>query len=158
MINIIVSKPYFYIIQHIPTGKYYAGCKINAKADSSNLMTHSGYKTTSKVIKNLIKSDGLDSFQINRIKHFSTSEQTLLYETRFLTKVNAAENPRFFNLHNGGKNFVNRGGYKLKDSTKAKMKKPKAKETVIKQNREKLHRSKDVYNKMVQTRKSKNKP
>jgi hypothetical protein len=145
--------PYFYIIKHKSTQKYYAGCKINSTADSSNLMTEHGYKTTSKVIKELIKKDGLNAFEILKIKHFNTPEKALYYETKFLQKVNAAENPKFFNRHNGGKNFVNKGGYILSQTTKNKMRKPKSKETIEKQNKEKKNRSKEVYEKMVETRK-----
>lgn len=150
------SMPYFYIIKHIPTGKYYAGCKINSKADSSNLMTENGYKTTSKIIKNLIKIDGLNSFKILKIKHFKSSDKALDYETKFLVKVNAAENEMFFNQHNGAKNFCNKGGYKLSESTKSKMRKPKSKETVEKQNKAKKERSKEVYKKAVETRRKNN--
>ena len=153
-----MSKPYFYIIRHIPTQKYYVGCKINSSANSLNFMTEVGYKTSSKVIKKLIKSDGLESFEILKIKHFESPVETLLFETRFLVKVNAAENPKFFNLHNGGKNFVNRGGYKLSENTKNKMKKPKSPKTVEKQNEEKRNRSKEVYQKMVETRRKKGLP
>ena len=151
-----MGNPYFYIIRHKPTKKYYAGCKINSSADSSNLMTEHGYKTTSKIIKDLIKKDGLNSFEVLKIKHFKTLEETLSYESRFLIKVNAAENPRFFNKHNGGKNFVNKGGYKLSEATKNKMRKPKSKETIEKQNKEKINRPKEVYQKAIETRKRNN--
>ena len=148
-----MNKPYFYIIRHIPTQKYYAGCKINSKADSSNFMTEKGYQTTSRVVKDLIQKDGLYSFEIIRIKHLETPDDALTYEMRFLTKINAAEHSMFFNKHNGGKNFVNKGGYKLAESTKQKMRKPKSKKTVEKQNQEKRTRSKEVYKKAVATRK-----
>jgi hypothetical protein len=153
-----MKTPYFYIIQHIPSERYYAGCKINRFADSSNLMTSHGYKTTSKIVKDLIKKDGLESFKILKIKHFSSPEETLYYETHFLQKVNAAENSKFINLHNGGKHFVNKGGYKLSDSTKSKMRKPKSTETIKKQNTEKRNRPKEVYEKMVKTRKATGNP
>jgi hypothetical protein len=143
---------------HLPSGKYYAGCKINKTANSENLMTESGYKTTSKIVKNLILTDGLESFKILKIKHFKTPDLALSYETRFLTKVDAANNCKFLNKHNGGKKFVNKGGYKLKMSTRLKMSKPKSEETIQKQNLEKKTRSKDVYKKMVDTRKSKGTP
>jgi hypothetical protein len=148
-----MKTPYFYIIRHIPSQKYYAGCKINSLADSSNLMTEKGYKTTSKIIKNIIKIDGLESFDVLKIKHFNFADEALYYESKFLRKVNAAENPKFINLHNGGKNFVNKGGYKLSDLTKNKMKKPKSEVTIEKQNKEKTSRPKEVYEKMVNTRK-----
>ncbi len=152
----MIGIPYFYIIKHTPTGKYYAGCKINSAANSSNLMTKKGYKTTSKIVKNLIKTDGLESFEILKIKHFGLPDQALDYETRFLLKVNAAENERFLNRHNGGKNFHNKGGYNLSESTKQKMRKPKSKETIEKQNKAKKERPKEVYEKMVESRRKNN--
>jgi len=156
VINKNVKKPYFYIIKHIPSQKYYAGCKINAKADSSNLMTERGYQTTSRIINKLIAKDGLLSFTILRIKHFNTPAKALEYETRFLVKVNAAKNVMFHNRHNGGKNFVNKGGYNLSEYTKQKMRKPKSKETIEKQNAEKRTRSKETYMKMVDSRRRNN--
>ena len=149
-----MKKPYFYIIKHIPSQKYYAGCKINFEADSSNLMKEGGYQTTSRVIKKLIQTDGLTSFCIVKLRHFETPREALLYETKFLLKVNAAKNPTFYNQSNGGKNFVNEGGYKLSEATKQKMRKPKSRETVEKQNQEKRTRSKETYKKMVETRKA----
>lgn len=151
-----MKTPYFYIIKHIPSGKYYAGCKINSSADPSNLMTQKGYKTTSKIVKKIIKEDGLESFTILRLRLFNVASEALNYESRFLKKVNAAQNVMFLNLSNGGKNFCNKGGYKLRESTKKKMRKPKSTETIKKQNKEKTNRSKDVYLKMVETRKKNN--
>lgn len=147
--------PYFYIIQHIPTKRYYAGCKINSSANSIDLMTNNGYQTTSKIVKNLILIDGLESFIVLRIRHFQFPHQALNYETQFLVKVNAADNPRFLNRHNGDKNFVNKGGYNLSESTKQKMRKPKSQETIERQNKAKKNRGKEVYEKAVKTRKGK---
>jgi hypothetical protein len=148
-----MRKPYFYIIKHIITQKYYAGCKINSRADSSNFMTECGYQTSSNVIKDLILKDGLSSFNIIRIKHFETPSAALTYETRFLMKINAAENIMFYNRHNGGQNFINKGGYRLSESTKQKMRKPKSKETIEKQKLAHLSRGREVYEKAVATRK-----
>jgi hypothetical protein len=153
-----MGTPYFYIIKHKPTDTLYAGCKINDSADSLNLMTKDGYKTTSKIVKKLINEGGLESFEILKIKHFDNIDQTLKYETTFLQKVKAATNPKFLNLHNGGQNFVNRGGYKLSKCTKNKMRKPKSKETIEKQNESKRKRDKTIYKKMIETRKSKGIP
>jgi hypothetical protein len=153
-----MGRPYFYIIRHKPTQKYYAGCKINSEADSSNLMKKDGYKTTSKIIKEIIENDGLESFEILKIKEFDSSDKTLLYETRFLVKVNAAENEKFFNQHNGGKNFVNKGGYKLSENTKNKMRKPKSEETIRKQKEALKKRNKESWIKAVETRKKNGPP
>jgi hypothetical protein len=150
-----MQTPFFYIIKHIKSQTYYAGCKINSKADSSTFMTKTGYQTSSNIIKNLINSEGLESFIVVRLKHFNNSKEALQYESKFLVKVKAAENEKFFNKHNGGINFVNCGGYKLSESTKQKMKKPKSRETVERQNYEKRNRDKESYRKMVETRKIK---
>ena len=151
-----MKTPYFYIIKHLPTQKYYAGCKINSSADSTNLMTINGYQTTSKIIKGMIKDSGLESFKILKIRHFESSEEALSHEHKFLTRVNASENDRFINRHNGGKKFVNKGGYKLSESTKRKMRKPKSEETIKKQNLSKRNREKNVYEKAMQSRRDNN--
>ena len=57
--GLTVNHPFFYIIQHIPSGKYYAGyCCKKSHCDSSKLMTEEGYKTSSKIIKEFIKNEG----------------------------------------------------------------------------------------------------
>lgn len=149
-----MKTPFFYIIKHIKSQKFYAGCKINNMADSSTFMTERGYKTSSSVVRELIAKEGLESFVVVKVKHFNTPAEALYYESKFLLKVRASKNASFLNNHNGGLNFVNRGGYKLSDRTKQKMKKPKSKETIEKQNYEKRNRSKDTYKKMVETRRS----
>lgn len=147
-----MHNPYFYIIKHIPSQRYYAGCKYS-NADFSNFMTDRGYQTSSKIVKNLIKSDGLSSFKVIRIKLFADENEVLRYEYRFLNKVDAKNNDMFINRSNGDSNFRNKGGYKLSEKTRAKMSKPKSLETIQKQNAEKRNRSKETYQKMVNTRK-----
>lgn len=149
-----MNKPYFYIIKHIPSQRYYAGCKYNKDADSSNFMTINGYQTTSRVVHALIRQGSTEDFVTLKLRYFNTAEEVLRYETRFLVKVNAASNPSFLNRHNGGTKFMNRGGYKLTEQTKQKMRKPKSQETVEKQNAEKRQRSSTTYEKMIETRRS----
>lgn len=149
-------NPYFYIIQHVASGKYYAGCKINKHADSSVFMTEFGYKTTSKIVHNIIESEGLSAFKIRKIKHFSSPLEALAYEEKFLLRVNAAKNINFLNRHNGGKNFHNNGGYKLSQSTKQKMCKPKSLETKQKMSGSLRNRSKDTYKKSIESRRLNN--
>ena len=90
--------PYFYVIQHIASGKYYAGYKAN-KANSSTFMTPGGYQTSSKPVKAIIAAEGLEAFKVDRLKHFETKTAAFDYETRFLTKVGVPYNPRFLNEH-----------------------------------------------------------
>lgn len=93
--------PFFYIIQDAVNGIYYAGSKWAANATPDTFMTKSGYKTSSKVIKSLIKEHGLDRFIIRKIKKFENEKDTRVYETRFLRKVNAKYNSKFYNESNG---------------------------------------------------------
>ena len=85
-----IYRPYFYIIRHIPTSKYYVGCKFGKDATPLNLMKPDGYHTSSNLVSNLIKEYGLDSFEICRIRVFDTAEQAYTYETRFLRRVHAS--------------------------------------------------------------------
>ena len=100
------KSPFFYVIRHISTGRLYAGyCKATKHCDSLKFMTEYGYQTTSKVVKSIIKLQTLNAFEINRIRHFSSADEAIAYEERFLTKVNAMKNERFLNKSNGGRTF-----------------------------------------------------
>ena len=104
----ISGIPFFYIIQHIPTGKYYAGSKwgkqnrISDKTDSSIFMTESGYQTSSKIIQELIHKEGLAAFKVRKIRHFNSSEEAHNYEVKFLKRIKAKNNPRWYNQSYGG--------------------------------------------------------
>lgn len=93
-----IYKPFFYIIQDTKTKKYYAG--YNSTSDYKLFMTDMGYKTSSTYVKMLIAEHGLGRFQIIKIRLFETKEQAYIYESRFLRKVDAANNKKFINLHN----------------------------------------------------------
>lgn len=100
------KKPYFYVIQHMLSGRYYAGYSANKKVcNSSLLMTQYGYKTSSKEIHEIIENEGLDSFIVRRIRHFNSKELAIRYESRFLKAVNAAQNKAFLNMSNGHAKF-----------------------------------------------------
>lgn len=95
--------PYFYIIQHIKTKKYYAGVRYSKNARPSELLDINGYHTSSLIVNNIIKNEGLSIFIIRKIKIFSVAEDAINYETRFLIKVNARNNSNFYNIsHNRG--------------------------------------------------------
>ena len=100
------KHPYFYVIRNIKSQMMYAGfhCRKNA-CDSSLFMTECGYQTSSKIVKSIIAKHGVESFEILRIRHFDDSRSALIYEARFLKKVNAKENDRFLNLSNGDGKF-----------------------------------------------------
>ena len=108
-------RPIFYIIQHIPSGKYYAGYKSNRKS----FMTEGGYCTSSKVVNNIVNNEGLDIFRIIRIRYFISAKEAHSYEVRFLNRIRAMHNEKFYNQTNGHKEYRNKGGYKLSMSTEA---------------------------------------
>lgn len=95
--------PYFYIIQNVNSGKYYAGCRYqNSKsvANPSELLKEGGYYTSSKPIHKIMEIEGPNSFVIRKIKTFHTAEDCLNHETRFLKRVDAKNNENFYNMHN----------------------------------------------------------
>jgi hypothetical protein len=59
-----MSQPYFYLLKHTKSGKYYAGCKYGKTANPKDLMTEHGYKTSSKTVQKLISLEGVKSFEI----------------------------------------------------------------------------------------------
>lgn len=95
-----IYTPYFYIIQDVRNGMYYAGAKWAKGANPDNFMVEGGYETSSETIKELIRQHGLNNFIVHKIKTFETGSEAYRYETRFLEKVNARNNLRFYNLHN----------------------------------------------------------
>ncbi len=96
-----IYQPYFYIIQDIRNGMYYAGAKWAQGCHPDQLLKEGGYPTSSETIKELIGQHGLDSFVIRKIKTFETGAEAHNYETRFLVKVDAKNHLRFYNGHNG---------------------------------------------------------
>lgn len=97
--------PYFYIIQHITTGKYYAGSQYGKDANPNNLLI--SYTTSSSLINEIIKHDGINSFVIKKIRVFAVGNDAYAYETKFLQKLDCANHPLFYNKHNnnGGMNI-----------------------------------------------------
>jgi hypothetical protein len=95
-----IYQPYFYIIQSTRNSVYYAGAKWGKDANPETFMIEGGYTTFSKTVNKLIRRYGLDSFIVRKIKLFQTAEEAYSYETRFLQKVNARKNPKFYNRHN----------------------------------------------------------
>ena len=75
-------KPYFYKIQHVPTGKYYVGTQYGKTSDPYKFWKT--YFTSSKYVKNLIERDGEDSFIIINIQ---IRNDARIYEHRYLKKA-----------------------------------------------------------------------
>lgn len=95
-----IYTPYFYIIQDIRNGMYYAGSKYGKDANPDNFMIEGGYTTSSNIIKELINQHGLHNFTVRKIRIFETGPEAHRYETRFLQKINAKNHLNFYNKHN----------------------------------------------------------
>jgi hypothetical protein len=100
-----IYTPYYYVIKEKSTGKRYIGSKYGKDADPNKLLTKDGYLTSSSVIQDLIKINGLNSFEIDELIIFDTSEQAHLYETKQLQKIDAANNKDYYNCHNNDNKF-----------------------------------------------------
>ena len=91
-------KPYFYKIQHVPTGKYYVGTQYGKTSNPYKFWKT--YFTSSKYVKNLIERDGEDSFIIINIQ---IRNDARMYEHRYLKKAyNLLGKSRFLEI------FLNR--------------------------------------------------
>jgi hypothetical protein len=130
----IIYQPFTYLIKFKPTGQVYYGVRYAKNCNPTQLWTT--YFTSSKQIKNLIKEYGIASFQ-TQIRHvFNTKEAAVLWESKILSKFNAALNPLWLNQNNGDRKFIGSrkwtdyqkqilsqklSGRKLSDETKSKL-------------------------------------
>ena len=131
------SRPIFYVIQNTKTGIYYAGYKKNKK----RFLIEKGYTTSSNIVNEIIQNEGLAIWRIMKIRYFESAKEALKYETKFLHKVNAKTNSKFYNKHNGSR--YSNLGYTHSQETKEKMSLSKigkllSKETCIKMSLSKL--------------------
>ena len=111
-----IYRPYFYIIQHINSGKYYSGVKYAENSNPDTFLQPNGYQTSSHVVKQIIFEEGLESFIIRKIKIFETGEEALDYESRFLRRVNASFNESFLNRSNNSIGSLNVDSEKRKQT------------------------------------------
>ena len=99
--DIYPHVPYFYIIQHIPSGKFYAGSKWQKGCHPYNFMIDGGYTTSSDCVNDLIIKDGLSAFKTMLIL---TEDECLMsvldYETIFLQTWDISNNENWTNKHN----------------------------------------------------------
>jgi hypothetical protein len=70
-------------------------------------MKANGYQTSSKAVNDIILLDGLNAFELIRIRHFATRDNALDYEVRFLIKVDAINHQNIYlNKTNGHKKYI----------------------------------------------------
>lgn len=94
--------PYWYIIQHTPSGKFYTGSKYGKDADPKTFMVAGGYQTSSKRVggvHDLIRCDGLLSFKIIMLlTEAECGMHVLEYETNFIRDNNIVEDDNWLNI------------------------------------------------------------
>lgn len=113
--SIYPHVPYFYIIEHTPSGKRYGGAKWGKDANPNTFMIEGGYTTSSNIVNDLIKKDGLESFTTKIIiTEFGTNMSAYEYETMFLQTNDIADNNNWLNGHNNS-HFISHGTDEFKN-------------------------------------------
>jgi hypothetical protein len=90
-----MTKPYTYLIKHIPTDQYYYGVRYAKKCNPNDLWK--AYFTSSKRVKNLIEQYGKDSFEYEVRKTFDSIEDAQNWEKRVLMKMRIPHRKDFLN-------------------------------------------------------------
>jgi hypothetical protein len=96
----------------------YYGSKYGKDADPEMFWVEGGYFTSSVSVKQLIIEYGAESFEPKVTRVFTTAEEALAHEYRFIERVGAVRSPMWLNENNGGKKFYNVGPDS--DETRAK--------------------------------------
>ena len=93
------SKPYTYLIGWSNHNKYYYGARYALNCDPSDLWKT--YFTSSEYVKDYVSKYGdPDIIQVRRT--FNSGKSAMLWESRFLKKVNAMHNDLFLNKQING--------------------------------------------------------
>jgi hypothetical protein len=101
------SMPYTYHLFHSPTNKHYYGVRYAANADPSELGL--SYFSSSKEVHELIAKYGKSSFTYTVRKIFEDPKDAILWESKFLHRIDAKNNPNWINRHNGDGEFSSYG-------------------------------------------------
>ena len=108
----ITHTSFVYKWTHLPTGKWYIGCRT-----AKGCHPQDGYISSSQLIKPLIKQNPTE-WKREIIKTGSPEEMIEL-ETTLLESLDAKHNPMSFNQHNGDGKFT-RTGVKVSEDTRKK--------------------------------------
>lgn len=92
-------KPFAYLITSKIDGKRYYGIRFAKDADPTQLWKT--YFTSSKEIRAKVKKYGADSFTAEVRKVFETAEQAINWESKLLTRIDAASRDDWINRSNG---------------------------------------------------------
>ncbi len=92
-------KPYTYYLFCRPTQQHYYGSRYAKNCSPDDLWVR--YYTSSKKVKRLLAEHGPDAFDVQVRRIFETREQAIQWESRVLTKLDAANRSDWINQHNG---------------------------------------------------------
>ena len=98
----ITHTSFVYKWTHLPTGKWYIGCRT-----AKGCHPKDGYVTSSKLVKPLIKTNPKEWQR--EILHTGTPEEILNLEVVLLEEFDAKNNPLSYNQHNGDGKFTRTG-------------------------------------------------
>lgn len=101
--------PFTYVIRFPMFNQIYYGVKYAKGCKPKDL--GNTYFSSSKTVQRLLKQDVNAIFEIRKV--FNSVEKAKQFETRFLQRINARDNPRFLNKHNNdGLYPVDNSGFK----------------------------------------------
>lgn len=89
---------YVYVITNNINGKRYVG-----KHSTNNL--DDGYMGSGVTLKGSQKRYGIENFSKRIVNFFDTEDEAYAYEERYIARVDAVKNDRFYNVINGGIGF-----------------------------------------------------
>lgn len=110
--------PYTYLIRHKRTDKLYHGSRTAKNCSPNELLKNGGYNTSSKIVKKIIKDEGILSFEIIYTKIHETINEARLAEETYHKEYDVKGNVKYFNMHNAGDKFYCNGHT---EETKKKM-------------------------------------
>jgi len=97
-----MTTAYIYKWTHIPTNKWYIGCRTK-----ENCHPGDGYICSSKIVKPLIENAPKDWQR--EILHTGAPADIILLEAHILEKLDAKNDKNSYNLHNGDGDFTTAG-------------------------------------------------
>ena len=139
MTSITTYTPFTYCLTFLPTGKRYYGSRYSKKEVAHPSQLWTTYFTSSKIIADLIEEYGKDSFSIQIRKTFIDRDSAIAWETKFLTRINAAKHPEWLNGNNGDEKF-----YNSPESTKKGLETKKKNGTLNSNSPESIQKCKDT--------------
>lgn len=99
--------PYTYYIFHRPTRQHYYGVKFAQDADPD--LFWKTYFTSSNAVKALIEEYGEKSFDVSIRRTFNNAKEAILWEAKFLNRIDAKGRKDWLNQHNSDGKFLTQG-------------------------------------------------